>query len=110
MRKIFTTAAAAAVLIGLPAAASAQYANANDTADAATEAANSGGPATRQAVLETTPAPQKDYPVCSATVTDGCIQPREAGMNYGNRPLDYWPGKPASQMTPEEKRAARPKD
>lgn len=43
-------------------------------------------------------AMNKDYPICSATVKDSCINPREAGKNYGNRPLDYWPGKPASEM------------
>jgi len=47
---------------------------------------------------EAAPPPPKEYPICSATITDGCIQPRAAGKNYGNRPLDYWPGKPASQM------------
>ena len=37
-----------------------------------------------------------EYPVCQGDETDSCIQPREAGLNYGNRPLDYWPGEPAS--------------
>ncbi|WP_230291243.1 hypothetical protein [Croceicoccus sp. Ery5] len=49
------------------------------------------------------PAKAGEYPVCSDGMTDGCINPREAGKDYGNVPLDYWPGKPASQMTPEEK-------
>lgn len=39
-----------------------------------------------------------EYPVCGGAIQDSCINPREAGKNYGNRPLDYWPGKPASQM------------
>jgi hypothetical protein len=39
-----------------------------------------------------------EYPLCSATVTDSCINPREAGKNYGNVPLKYWPGKPASEI------------
>ena len=38
-----------------------------------------------------------DYPVCSATVTDSCINPYAAGQR-GPKPLDYWPGKPASEM------------
>lgn len=38
------------------------------------------------------------YPVCKGAVQDGCINPREAGLNWGNRPLDHWPGKPASEM------------
>ena len=40
----------------------------------------------------------KEYTVCGGEVTDGCINPREAGLNFGNRALDYWPGKPASEM------------
>lgn len=42
------------------------------------------------------PMAKKDYPICSKTIQDSCIQPRAAGKNYGNRPLDYWPGEPAS--------------
>lgn len=37
-----------------------------------------------------------EYPVCRGDQQDSCIQPRAAGMNWGNRPLDYWPGEPAS--------------
>ena len=40
----------------------------------------------------------KEYKVCGGDVTDGCINPREAGLDFGNRALDYWPGKPASEM------------
>ncbi|WP_417609349.1 hypothetical protein [Parasphingorhabdus sp.] len=40
----------------------------------------------------------KEYAVCGGDVTDDCINPREAGLNFGNRALDYWPGKPASEM------------
>ena len=39
-----------------------------------------------------------EYPVCKGDIQDSCINPRAAGMNWGNRPLDYWPGKPASEM------------
>lgn len=34
--------------------------------------------------------------VCSAEVTDSCINPREAGLDFGSDPLDSWPGHPAS--------------
>jgi hypothetical protein len=47
------------------------------------------------------------YPLCSKTVTDRCKNPREAGKNYGNVPLDYWPGKPASELSAAEKSAAQ---
>ena len=38
------------------------------------------------------------YDVCSPAKQDDCINPREAGLNFGNVPLDHWPGQPASQM------------
>lgn len=34
----------------------------------------------------------QDYAVCSATVQDSCINPRQAGLHFGDRPLGYWPG------------------
>jgi len=39
-----------------------------------------------------------EYPPCRGDRQDSCINPREAGLDYGNRPLDYWPGRPASQI------------
>jgi hypothetical protein len=38
------------------------------------------------------------YKVCMAGNEDGCIQPRAAGLNWGNHPLGHWPGRPASEM------------
>ncbi len=38
------------------------------------------------------------YDVCMKNDQDGCINPRAAGLKWGNRPLSYWPGKPASKM------------
>ena len=35
--------------------------------------------------------------VCSATKMDSCINPREAGLKYGNNPMGDWPGHPASE-------------
>ncbi len=36
----------------------------------------------------------KAYNVCKPGMQDDCIQPREAGLGYGNRPSDtYHPGK-----------------
>lgn len=35
--------------------------------------------------------------VCMNDAQDDCINPRAAGLNWGNRALDYWPGKPASE-------------
>lgn len=38
----------------------------------------------------------QEYAVCVGAVVDSCINPRQAGLNFGNTPLDHWPGKPAS--------------
>lgn len=37
------------------------------------------------------------YQVCSTSKQDECINPRAAGLNWGNRELDHWPGMPASE-------------
>ncbi len=39
----------------------------------------------------------KEYAVCTATVKDSCINPREAGLNFGNVPLNHWPGQTGTQ-------------
>lgn len=44
-----------------------------------------------------------EYAVCTPESQDGCINPREAGLNFGSTPLDHWPGAPASHLTPAEK-------
>ena len=38
-----------------------------------------------------------DLPVCTANQQDGCINSWEKNKT-GNRPLEYWPGRPASQI------------
>jgi hypothetical protein len=38
-----------------------------------------------------------EYKVCTPQAQDGCINPREAGLDFGSVPLDHWPGKPASE-------------
>lgn len=43
------------------------------------------------------------YAVCTPDMSDGCINPRAAGLNFGSVPLDHWPGAPASNLTPQEK-------
>ena len=40
----------------------------------------------------------QEYKLCSKTVTDSCINPRDAGFDWGGVELDYWPGKPASEI------------
>lgn len=38
------------------------------------------------------------YDVCTRDDQDSCINPRDAGLDFGNREIGYWPGKPASQI------------
>jgi len=45
----------------------------------------------------------KVYSVCTPEMQDNCINPREAGLKWGNHPLGYWPGKPASELPPSAK-------
>lgn len=81
-------------------------ANASTTAQAATTASGTmtGSPRfVSNAVVQTTPASanaaaRTEYPPCKGDMQDSCINPREAGLNYGNRPLNYWPGRPASEI------------
>ena len=36
--------------------------------------------------------------VCKGDVQDGCINPQDAGFDWGGKEIDYWPGKPASEI------------
>ena len=44
--------------------------------------------------------PVGELPICTANQQDNCINAWEAGKRGPgvNRPLDYWPGRPASEM------------
>ena len=55
---------------------------------------------------EYTAASGDNLPVCSAMQQDGCIN-SWAKNKTGNRPLEYWPGKPASEI-PEKLPATKP--
>ncbi len=51
------------------------------------------------AVVQDAPAPhQGEYPVCESDADDNCINAWAAGQRGPgvDRPLDYWPGEPAS--------------
>lgn len=50
-------------------------------------------------MAQTTPMAEQpsEYPVCSKDVQDSCIN-SWAVNKTGTKPLDYWPGKPASEM------------
>lgn len=41
---------------------------------------------------------ETDYDVCVREGQDSCINPRDAGLDFGTRELNYWPGKPASEI------------
>jgi len=49
------------------------------------------------------------YKVCMTENEDSCIQPRAAGLGWGDRPLRQWPGRPASQMNNRERAPASPR-
>ncbi|QPD00289.1 hypothetical protein [Qipengyuania soli] len=57
------------------------------------------------AVVQTTPAADTaatgdDLPVCTPKQQDNCINSWEKNKT-GNRPLNYWPGRPASEISAE---------
>lgn len=67
-----------------------------------TAAATTSGTSPRfvsNTMVQTAPAAHSgEYPPCKGDMQDNCVNPREAGLNYGNQPLNYWPGKPASEI------------
>ena len=80
--------------------------NASTTATTATTAATSASTSPRfvsKAVTQSMPAGYTksasgtDLPVCKPNQQDGCINSWEKNKT-GTRPLNYWPGKPASEM------------
>ncbi|MHA6317120.1 hypothetical protein ACXYN8_05605 [Altererythrobacter sp. CAU 1778] len=96
------TAAWSAIMTQVSAQSTMPAATASTTAMAATTASASAAGNPRFVageVAQTAPARAsgEEYPVCSATVTDSCINPYAVNKR-GNKPLDYWPGKPASEM------------
>jgi hypothetical protein len=36
--------------------------------------------------------------VCKGAVQDGCINPQDAGFDWGGKEINYWPGRPASEI------------
>ena len=96
MRNIAILSAAAAASMALTGVAHASQSEMADSAktDPKATVVNKGANGRAQTVMLN----GKEYTVCGGDVTDGCINPREAGLNFGNRALDYWPGKPASEM------------
>lgn len=45
-------------------------------------------------------AANREYPVCTAQLQDGCQNPGEGGAPGRSRALDHWPGEPASSSRP----------
>ena len=83
--------------------------NASATATTATTAAASASTAAprfvSREVTQSTPssyvkASGDDLPVCTPNQQDGCINSWEKN-GTGNRPLNYWPGRPASEISEE---------
>ncbi len=89
MKTLLATAAALTIAAGMSTPATAQ----STTSKGFTVTAkNAKGQATQVSKDGQT------YNVCMGDVQDSCINPREAGLKWGNWPVGYWPGKPASQI------------
>lgn len=39
-----------------------------------------------------------EYKLCKGGQTDSCINPEDAGFDWGGKSIDYWPGRPASEI------------
>jgi hypothetical protein len=39
-----------------------------------------------------------EYKLCKGGQTDSCINPQDAGFDWGGREINYWPGRPASEI------------
>jgi hypothetical protein len=39
----------------------------------------------------------QEYKICTSDDSDGCINPREAGLGYGNHIAREWPGREISR-------------
>ncbi|MBO9500963.1 hypothetical protein [Brevundimonas sp. A19_0] len=98
--KIMTGTAFAAVLLAGAASAGSAHAQSQ------TDAQDPGHRAESPEVVERGPNGQATkvrvngvvYPVCTRDDEDSCIQPRAARLGWGDRPLETWPGEPASRM------------
>lgn len=91
MKRILTAAAATTLALGLTAPAMADN-HENKAPKPEVVETNAKGQATKVKIGDNT------YDVCMTESQDSCINPRAAGLKWGNRPLSYWPGKPASEM------------
>jgi hypothetical protein len=107
------TAIAAQMSAGTP------NANASATAQTATTAASTASTAgprwVSNAVVQTTPAQTAasgELPICSPDQQDDCINAWEAGKRGPNvtRPLDHWPGRPASEIPGKKPQASSSAD
>ncbi len=85
MKTLLATAAAGLVL-ALGAPAQAADSNGIKAETPVVVERNSKGHATKVRVGDTV------YAVCMTEGQDSCIQPRAAGLKWGDRPLRYWPG------------------
>lgn len=78
----------------------AELENGNSVTQTATASTNTANMRfVSNAVVQDAPAPhQGEYPVCESDADDNCINAWAAGQRGPgvDRPLDYWPGEPAS--------------
>ena len=87
MKKLITGTLAAAMTVSFGAAAAFadDHKDFKPTEKVVVIEKNAQGKATKVRVGD------KEYPVCmNYEMTDGCIQPRAAGLNWGNWPANTW--------------------
>lgn len=99
--KILYLAGAAMAFSAVPAAAD-HHASGAKHAEADTTGSTPAPRFVRSEVTQTTPAGYQsadgeELPVCAEGQQDGCINSFDKD-GTGNRPLEYWPGRPASEI------------
>jgi len=94
MKKLIPTFLAGAAFAAIAAAANAQSVKSDEVAEPAYVVADSDE---RGRVTKVSLDGQL-YDICVEEGQDSCINPRDAGLDFGARELGYWPGKPASEI------------
>ncbi|XUU60239.1 hypothetical protein ACRAQ6_11795 [Erythrobacter sp. HA6-11] len=96
MKQLFAATAAATIVLGAASPALADdHADDMENKDYVAESPevierNDRGQATRIKIGD------NEYDVCMSEDQDNCINPRAAGLDWGDRPLNYWPGETES--------------
>ena len=81
MKKLIWTAALSALVAAVPAQASThRHGKVHHHAGA-----SAGAPHPDHVTID-----GKDYKVCTGAIADDCVNPRQAGLGFGNQPIDTY--------------------